>query len=424
MSPQRADSGAPVMPVRIGFARMGPHPIPNRLLVDALAAEWPGARISVLDLEARARSDRGAVVRNAPFVAAEHGLELARGLVRPWQAFFSTTFMFRWMSHSARAWAQAHRFDLTIQIQSLFDARTPEIPHFVYTDHTHLTNLDYPDFDPRRLRSPRWIGLERELYRAAHTVFTRSAHVSASLVDRYGCDPARIACVGAGSNARVPEHPLARARTGQEILFVGVDWERKGGSDLAEAFARVRRRHPDATLTIVGCAPELDQPGCRVVGRCSVDEIHRYYQRADVFCLPTRREPFGVAFVEALHHGLPVVATRIGAVPDLVHHGVNGFVVEVADVDGLALHLERLLGDAALRHRMGAEGQRRARDRYTWNAVARRITETVQSLTGASAGPTSASGHRRSPSAARAPAPVADRGARIATASIARSEIS
>jgi glycosyltransferase involved in cell wall biosynthesis len=122
-----------------------------------------------------------------------------------------------------------------------------------------------------------------------------------------------------------------------------------------------------------------------VLGRCPVDEVHRHYERADVFCLPTRREPFGVAFVEALHYGLPVVATRIGAVPDLVEHGVNGFLVDVGDVDGLATHLDRLLGDAALRHRMGMAGEQRARDRYTWAAVARRIIDTVQSVTGTSA---------------------------------------
>jgi glycosyltransferase involved in cell wall biosynthesis len=366
---------------RIGFARIGPHPIPNRLLVNALAAVLPGAEISVLDLEARARSDRAAVLANAPYVAAEHGRNLARGRIRPWQAFFTTTFMFRWMSARAREWAQRGKFDWTIQIQSLFDAGTPGIPHFVYTDHTHLANLEYPDFDRRGLRGARWIELERELYHRARLVFTRSAHVSASLTRDYGCAPRDIACVGAGSNARVPERPIARSDRGREVLFVGADWERKGGPDLAAAFEQVRRRHPRATLTVVGCTPRLEGPGINVVGRCPVEVIHHYYERSDVFCLPTRREPFGVAFVEALHHGLPIVATRIGAVPDLVESGRNGFLVEVGDVDALAARLDLLLGDAALRRRMGASGWQRAR-RYTWSAVATRIVEEVRAARG------------------------------------------
>jgi glycosyltransferase involved in cell wall biosynthesis len=380
MSARRPNGVTPVGSLRIGFTRMGPHPIPNRLLVQALAAALPGAQISVLDLEARARGDRAAMLANAPFVAAEHGRNLARGRVRPWQAFFTTTFMFRWMSRCAREWAQRHRFDWTIQIQSLFDARAPGIPHFVYTDHTHLANLDYSDFDRRALRAPRWIALETALYRAAHVVFTRSAHVSASLIDRYGCAPERAVCVGAGSNARAPDRPIARSDLGRDVLFVGVDWERKGGPDLAAAFERVRRRHGTATLTVVGCEPRLALPGARVVGRCPVEEIHRHYERADVFCLPTRREPFGVAFVEALHHGLPIVATRIGAVPDLVESGRNGFLVDVGDVDGLAARLEQLLGDPALRRQMGAAGWQRAR-RYTWSAVADRIAAEVRAAT-------------------------------------------
>jgi len=372
--------GAAERRLRVGFARIGPHPIPNRLLADALAAALPNAQLSVLDLEPLVRQDRRAMVANAGFVAAEHGRNLARHRVRRWQAFFSTTYLFRWMSRRAREWAERNAFDWTLQIQSLFDARAPSVPHFVYTDHTHLANLGYPDFDRRTLRSPRWIRLERELYRNAHTVFTRSAHVSASLTDSYGCDPARVVCVGAGANARVPgalEPATARSASGQEILFVGVDWQRKGGPELASAFAQVRQRHPRATLTVVGCTPALDLPGCRVLGRCPVDEVHHHYERADVFCLPTRREPFGVAFVEALHHGLPVVGTRIGAVPDLVEHGHNGFLVEVGDAAGLAVQLDRLLGDAALRHRMGSASRERARAHYTWPAVAGRIVESV-----------------------------------------------
>lgn len=381
MSRREERRAAPARTVRIGFARMGPHPIPNRLLADALARAVPDARVSLLDLEALARADRAATIANAPFVAAEHGRNLARGLVRPWQAFFSTTYMFRWMSRVARHWALAHEFDWTIQIQSLFDARAPGIPHFVYTDHTHFNNLDYPHFDPRALRCSRWVALERTLYRDARTVFTRSAHVSRALVDRYGCDPARVLCVGAGSNAHVPPRPLERPPDGQEILFVGVDWQRKGGPQLLAAFEALRRTHPRAALTIVGCSPPIYVPGCRTLGRVPVTEVHRYYEHADVFCLPTRHEPFGVAFVEALHHALPIVATRIGAVPDLVEHGTNGFLVQVDDVTGLAAHLARLLDDPALRRRMGQAGERRARNHYTWSAVADRIADRVRAVT-------------------------------------------
>jgi glycosyltransferase involved in cell wall biosynthesis len=85
-----------------------------------------------------------------------------------------------------------------------------------------------------------------------------------------------------------------------------------------------------------------------------------------------------VAYVEALHHGLPVVGTRIGAVPELVEEGVCGFLVDAGDVAALADRLERLVADAALRRSMGERARRRARERYTWESVAARMAESVR----------------------------------------------
>jgi len=382
-SPTRREARA----ARVGFVRIGPHPIPNRLLAEELAGR-PGLRLSVLDLEPLVRGDWRALVAGGAFTVAEYGHHLARGRLRRWQAFFTTPWMFRHLGELARSWIRENAFDWTFQIQSLYDARVPGIPHFVYTDHTHLANLCYPDFDRRTLRAPRWIELERALYRGADAVFTRSRHVSDSLLEDYGCDAERVVCVGAGSNAALPGG-APPDRRGQDILFVGVDWERKGGPDLLAAFERVRARHPEATLTVVGCSPPIGGPGIRVLGRLPVEALHGHYQAASIFCLPTRREPFGVVFVEAMHHGLPVVATAIGAVPDLVVEGENGYTVEVGDVAGLARHLDRLLGDAALRQRMGEAGARRARAHYTWGAVADRILAAVQPVV-AEASPSSA----------------------------------
>jgi len=115
--------------------------------------------------------------------------------------------------------------------------------------------------------------------------------------------------------------------------------------------------------------------------------VHHHYAAASIFCLPSRREPFGVAYVEALHHGLPVVGTRIGAVPELIDEGVEGYLIEVGDVDALAERLGRLVADPALRARLGEGARRRARARYTWEAVAERIAEAIDAALPAASGP-------------------------------------
>jgi glycosyltransferase involved in cell wall biosynthesis len=163
----------------------------------------------------------------------------------------------------------------------------------------------------------------------------------------------------------------------KNILFVGVDWERKGGPELVEAFRAVRDRFPDARLTIVGCSPRIDMPGCEVAGKVPLADVHQYFEQASIFCLPTRLEPFGVVFVEALHHKLPIVATNVGAIPDFVIEGESGYLVPPRAVELLAQALVSLIGDPEKCRQFGEKGFNLARERYSWERVGARIRETV-----------------------------------------------
>jgi glycosyltransferase involved in cell wall biosynthesis len=91
----------------------------------------------------------------------------------------------------------------------------------------------------------------------------------------------------------------------------------------------------------------------------------------DVFCLPSRSEGFPLSIVEAMLAGLPVVATRVGSVAELVADGRTGLVLERDDVDGLVDALTRLRDDPALRSRFGAAGRERALEEYTVDRMAR-----------------------------------------------------
>ncbi|MBV9913466.1 MAG: glycosyltransferase family 4 protein, partial [Sinobacteraceae bacterium] len=114
-----------------------------------------------------------------------------------------------------------------------------------------------------------------------------------------------------------------------------------------------------------------------VLGRVSAAELAQHYQQASIFCLPTKREPFGIAFVEALQHRLPVVATRVGAVPDMVGDGVNGYLVAPGETAPLTESLNRLLADPQLCRTMGERSYEQARDRYDWRRVGARIRTKI-----------------------------------------------
>ena len=112
------------------------------------------------------------------------------------------------------------------------------------------------------------------------------------------------------------------------------------------------------------------------------EEKEQYWRMADVFVFPTfyHNECMPLTILEAMQHGLPVVSTDEGAVPDMVVDGENGFICKRQDAAGLANAIERLLLDEALRHRMGEEGYRIYQKKFTLSCFEHRFAEILRSL--------------------------------------------
>ena len=217
------------------------------------------------------------------------------------------------------------------------------------------------------------------VYQNAARIFTRSHNITADLIKHYAISPEKIACVYAGANVPVESsYQVANDNYANErILFIGTDWVRKGGPILAAAFKEVLRVHPNAHLTIVGANPDLNVPNCTVLGQLSLAELSALFAQSSIFCLPTRVEPFGVAILDAMLHRLPVVATSVGAIPDLVQEGVCGHMVTPGDSRQLAQMLIDLLNDPGRCRRFGEAGYRLANARYTWPLVGARFRSEI-----------------------------------------------
>lgn len=363
----------------IAFIKIGDFSQINAGVCAVLAREFPELTLHVIDVNDLVQSPPR-LLSHWGSALAEYGLRAASSKWALESCAQRTPRYFKAARALLSKALSRRRYQFTFQTQSLFDASQPSTPHFIYTDHTHLTNLYYPSFDRSKLFSPRWIALERTIYHNATLNFTMSSHVTRSLIEQYGCDPSKIECVAIGSNVASPnEHGLSDARyASRRILFVGIDWERKGGPLLVRAFRKVLDLMPDAQLTIVGCSPTIDVPNCEVLGRLPLNELGAHYGRSAVFCMPTQNEPFGVVFLEAFEHRLPVVATNIGALPDVVQEGVSGYLVETEDVDALADRLHRLLRSPELCKRFGKSGYAHVQSRYTWQATGRRIAHAIR----------------------------------------------
>lgn len=275
--------------------------------------------------------------------------------------------------------AQKKKYIFSIQTQSNYNGNLGYCPHYIYTDHTHLVNLGYPDFDPSQINSKDWIDSETSLYQNASGIFTMSNHVRNSLIKDYQIDPEKLKCVFAGANVSQSDmhYPLERYQN-KNILFVGVDWERKGGPELFEAFKLVYQKYPDANLEIVGCSPDIQHPNVKIWGRLPIQEVKKHYETASIFCMPSKREPFGIVYLEAMAYKLPIVALKIGALPDFVEEGENGFLLDYEDIQGIASKLIFLLENPEICQQMGEYAYQKMEKQYQWEKSVASIREFIE----------------------------------------------
>ncbi len=192
------------------------------------------------------------------------------------------------------------------------------------------------------------------LDRWAGARFDRIVAISESvrkfLVSRYGYSPAKVVTIPPGwTGDPLPPSGADRAPT---VTCVAKLRPEKGHDLLLAAFALVRQKVPDARLVLVGdgdLRPGLEaEAGARGVGDCveftgAVASIWPYLAEADVFVLASQSEAFGMAIVEAMGAGLPVVAPAVGGIPELVVPGVTGELFPPGDHEALADRLVRLL---------------------------------------------------------------------------------
>lgn len=301
---------------------------------------------------------------------------------------------------SQKAANAARRFggsaECILQIGATFEPpRRRSLPYFLFCDSNIQTSVEGASFgvsDSAWLRPSEFDDVRRResaIYRGATGVLTISEFLRRSFIDDFGLAPERVHTVGAGPNLDLAQIPEARpaARTGTPtVLFVGKQFERKGGATLLEAFRRVRTRVPDARLVLIGppTAP-ASEPGVEWLGNLDKNnpaekaKLLQSYLDADVFCLPSLFEPFGIVILEAMLYGLPCVGTAAWAIPEMIADGETGYTFPRGDAGALADRLSALLTNRELGYRMGTAGRKRALEWFSWDAVASRMTDGIQS---------------------------------------------
>ena len=241
-----------------------------------------------------------------------------------------------------------------------------------------------------------WIG-RRFAGRLANLLHGRIAVSGAArhFISRYFPGEYRIIPNGVDLDAFAGAEPFEQLRDGTlNILFVGRFEERKGLIHLLKAYHRLRKRHVDARLLVVGGGPKereyrrfVGLRGIRDVewlGRVSDERLVELYGAADALLFPSFWEGYGWPPLEAMACGTPVIASDAGALPEVVAHLDTGVIVPAGNARALAGAIASLLADPAHRRRMGEAGRERVLRRFTWQQHASGVDALYRRVAGAS----------------------------------------
>ena len=270
-----------------------------------------------------------------------------------------------------------HPIDLCVQHGAEYVVPLP-VPYVTFEDSTfaqayraypwpHLEGITHRDLHSLQRR-------QRRLYRRAAACCTMSHWAAQSIIADYAIDAEQVHVVGVGPNHTF-ERPATRAWWPPRFLFVGMDWTRKNGARVVEAFQAVRKSHPSATLDVVGRHPKLGHENVREHGVLSLDtpaerdSLGGLFQRATVLVAPSLHDPSPVVHVEAGTAGIGSIGTRNGGAATLV--GTGGILVDPLDQEALTRGMLAMC-DPVIAREAGENAYELSRE-LTWRKVAERL---------------------------------------------------
>lgn len=298
-----------------------------------------------------------------------------------------------------------HNYSQFVPIIRLLNPRIRIILHM----HCEwLSQLPAAVIEPRLHKTQAVLGCSRHVVDKVRQRFDTYAGMCEAVYN--GVDPARFEPNGYWDSPASRQH--------RTLLYVGRMSPEKGVHVLLEAFEALCRRMPDVQLTMIGAQGQvpagylvslsedprvrnlarfydaegywpklqrqMDRPALRGRVAChdAIDHntLPGLYRKSYALIQPSLSEAFGIPLVEAMSSGIPVVASRVGGMPEIVQDGRCGRLVEPDDPAQLAEAIERLLDDHASARQMGRAGRQRVTEQFTWQSVADRVIGVYRSL--------------------------------------------
>jgi glycosyltransferase involved in cell wall biosynthesis len=258
-----------------------------------------------------------------------------------------------------------HTVDFYSNVFALPAAAVARVPVRVGSRRGHNTD-----------RTASQLAMQRAALSCAHAILANS-HAVARRLQRERVRSGKVTVIHNGLD--LDAFPAAASREPRRRVIVVANLRPEKGYDvLIEAAGRVLRQFPDARFECVGTGPQLAsiQAALAAGGISGAftffgqrDDVPALLGAADIFVLPSRSESLPNAVLEAMAAGLPVVASAVGGVPEIVDDGRTGLLAPAGDAAALADRLCRLMNDAPLAARLGEAARREVRERYSFDRM-------------------------------------------------------
>lgn len=218
---------------------------------------------------------------------------------------------------------------------------------------------------------------QRYFLNHAAGIFTMGKWLRKELIENYNLPLDKVFSVGGGYNLNVCSIRYD-LKKGNKLLFVGRDFERKGGYLVLEAFQKARAKRSDLELYIAGPKEICVEYGAGItfLGDLPSEKLEYYFNLCDVFCMPSYFEAYGLVFIEALVYGLPCIGRDAYEMPFFIQEGVTGRLLKKDDINVLAdMMLDVLQDKDMMKNVINNRGYYMSE--YSWSSVSNRIAKVV-----------------------------------------------
>jgi glycosyltransferase involved in cell wall biosynthesis len=262
-----------------------------------------------------------------------------------------------------------------------------KLPVYYVADATFANMIDYYPFYTGLTAASVREGheLQKRALEKSKQLFFPSHWAADSAMKDYGIPSNRIHVIPFGANLdEAPPQTDVSKTAAVNLLFIGVEWQRKGGPVAVEALHELLRRGIDARLTIVGSSPEIHHERITIIPFLNKNnpaerrKLNDLFAAADFFVLPTTAECYGIVFCEASAFGVPSLATRTGGIPGAITEGVNGYMLEPASTGKhYADRIQQLLADDDVLPKLKKYSLEKFRSDLNWNVWGQKVAVLI-----------------------------------------------